>query len=138
MDMVQSLVQEDLTCSGGAKSMCHNYLACSLDPRKHNCWDHIHAQKEEISPQREPHAPQLKSSPCSLQLEQNPMQQQRSSTAKNTYINKYFFKVIDGNLWKITSIVNWLFTLKEEKAKLKNICGNIYSTTRWKIISTLP
>ena len=35
-DMVQSLVQEDLTCSGTAKSMSHNYLACALDLRKHN------------------------------------------------------------------------------------------------------
>ena len=33
---VQSLVQEDPTCHGEAKLMCHNYRTCSLEPRDHN------------------------------------------------------------------------------------------------------
>ena len=35
---VQSLIQEDPTCQGAAKPMCHNYWACALKPRSRNSW----------------------------------------------------------------------------------------------------
>ena len=37
---VQSLVQEDPTCCGATKPMCHNYWACALEPVSHNYWAH--------------------------------------------------------------------------------------------------
>ena len=33
---VQALVQEDPTCHGATKPMCHNYSACALEPTSHN------------------------------------------------------------------------------------------------------
>ena len=60
---VQSLLQEDPTCRGAAKAMRHNYWTCAraqepqlLSPRAANT---------------EACAPQLGSSPCSLQLEKS-------------------------------------------------------------------
>ena len=44
--LVQALVQEDPTCRGATKPMCHNYRACALEPKSHN----LRAL--------EPHAPQ--------------------------------------------------------------------------------
>ena len=35
---VRSLVQEDPTCHGATKPMCHNYWACALEPTSHNYW----------------------------------------------------------------------------------------------------
>ena len=35
---VQSLIQEDPTCQGAAKPMCHNYWACALKPGSRNSW----------------------------------------------------------------------------------------------------
>ena len=34
---VWALVQEDPTCHGATKHMCHNYWACALEPTSHNC-----------------------------------------------------------------------------------------------------
>ena len=33
---VRALVQEDPTCRGATKSVCHNYWACALEPMSHN------------------------------------------------------------------------------------------------------
>ena len=33
---VQFLMQEDPTCCGANKPMCHNYKACALEPWSHN------------------------------------------------------------------------------------------------------
>ena len=33
---VRALVQEDPTCRGATKPMCHNYSACYLEPASHN------------------------------------------------------------------------------------------------------
>ena len=38
---VQSLVQEDPTCCGATKPMCHNYWAWALEPASHNYWAHV-------------------------------------------------------------------------------------------------
>ena len=38
---VQALVQEDPTCHGAAKPVCHNYWACALEPASHNYWAHV-------------------------------------------------------------------------------------------------
>ena len=38
---VQALVQEDLTCRGATKPMCHNYWAYALEPVSHNYWAHV-------------------------------------------------------------------------------------------------
>ena len=35
---VQALVQEDPTCHGATKPVCHNYWACALEPASHNYW----------------------------------------------------------------------------------------------------
>ena len=35
---VQALVQEDPTCCGTTKPLCHNYWACALEPVSHNYW----------------------------------------------------------------------------------------------------
>ena len=35
---VWSLVQEDPTCCGATKPVCHNYWACALEPTSHNYW----------------------------------------------------------------------------------------------------
>ena len=37
---VRALVWEDPTCRGATKPVCHNYLACSLEPTSHNYWAH--------------------------------------------------------------------------------------------------
>ena len=33
---IRALAQEDATCGGATKSMCHNYWACALEPMSHN------------------------------------------------------------------------------------------------------
>ena len=35
---VRALVQEDPTCRGATKPVCHNYWACALAPASHNYW----------------------------------------------------------------------------------------------------
>ena len=35
---VRDLVQEDPTCHGATKPLCHNYWACALEPVSHNYW----------------------------------------------------------------------------------------------------
>ena len=37
---VRALVWEDPTCRGATKPVCHNYLACTLEPTSHNYWAH--------------------------------------------------------------------------------------------------
>ena len=37
---VWALVQEDPTCRGAAKPVCHNYWACALEPASHSYWAH--------------------------------------------------------------------------------------------------
>ena len=69
---VWSLVQEDSTCCGATKPLYHNYWTCTLLPVLCN----------EKPPQWEAHAPQLESSPHSLQLEKPCVQQQRPRVAK--------------------------------------------------------
>ena len=88
---LSSSSQEDSTCHGAIKLMCHNSWACTLEP--------VHATTTEAGepracalqlekpPQWEVCAPQLESRPHLAQLEKAFMQQQRPSTA-NTYIRK--------------------------------------------------
>ena len=38
---VRALVQEDPTCHGAARPVCHNYWACALEPMSHNYWAHV-------------------------------------------------------------------------------------------------
>ena len=35
---VRALVQEDHTCHRATKPVHHNYWACALEPKSHNCW----------------------------------------------------------------------------------------------------
>ena len=37
---VRAMIQEDPTCRGATKPMCHNYWACALEPASHNYWAH--------------------------------------------------------------------------------------------------
>ena len=39
-DTVRSLVQEDSTCCGAIRPVCHNYWAHALEPRS-DCWAHV-------------------------------------------------------------------------------------------------
>ena len=77
---VQSLVQEDPIYCGATKRMHHNYWAHALEPGNCNYWALVlrllkpqclraRAPKQEKSPQREVHPPQLECSPRSLQLQ---------------------------------------------------------------------
>ena len=88
-------IQEDPTCHRATKPICHNYWAHEPQLLKPAHPKACGLQQEE-PPQWEAQAPQLESSPHSLQLEKSPTQQQpRPSTAKNNkYINlkKNFFK----------------------------------------------
>ena len=38
---VWALLQEDPTCHGAAKPVCHNYWACTLEPVSHNYWARV-------------------------------------------------------------------------------------------------
>ena len=93
MTWVQSLIQEDLTCWGGAKPMHHNYWACALETRSCNYWAHVPqllklmhprapAPQQEKAAQWEACTPQLESSPHFRQQEKKPIQQRRSSTTQ--------------------------------------------------------
>ena len=75
---VQSLVQEDSSCCGAPKLMCHNHRACALQQEK---------------PPQEAHAPQL---------EKARSQQRRPSTAKNNSINKQT-KELSRDYWQSSS-----------------------------------
>ena len=52
---VRALVQEDPTCRGAIKPMCHNYWACTLEPASHNCWARV---LQLLKPAPRAHAPQ--------------------------------------------------------------------------------
>ena len=38
---VRALVQEDPTCRGATKPVCHNCRACALEPASHNYLAHV-------------------------------------------------------------------------------------------------
>ena len=38
---VRALVQEDPTCGGATKSVCHSYWACALEPESHDYWARV-------------------------------------------------------------------------------------------------
>ena len=83
---VWALVQEDPTCHGATKPVCHNYWACALEPTSHNYWSH-HA-KSPCSATREATAmirpcTTRMSSPRSWQLEKAHAQQRRPNAAKD-------------------------------------------------------
>ena len=90
---VRALVQEDPTCRGATKPVCHSYWACTLEPANHNYWAHVPqllkpVRLEPVLPTREATAMRspcttTKSSPRSLQLEKAHVQQQRPNAAKN-------------------------------------------------------
>ena len=72
---VRALVQEDPTCHGATKPMCHNYWACALEPASHNYWSprattteacapRACAPQQEKPPQWEAHAPQRRVAPA--------------------------------------------------------------------------
>ena len=84
---VRALVQEDPTCRGATKPVCHNCWACALEPVSHNYWAHVPQLLKptrlepvlcngEATAMRSPHTA-TKSSPRSLQLEKPRKQQQR-------------------------------------------------------------
>ena len=78
----RSLIQEDPMCHGVAKPTHHNYWACALEARSHNCWAHVPwllkptclracAQQQEKPLQWEALTLPLENSPCSLHLEKS-------------------------------------------------------------------
>ena len=98
---VQSLVQEDSTCCGATKPVHHSYWFCALEPRNHNYQAHElqllkpscpGARVSQEKPQKwEAWAPQLESSPHSLQLEKSPCSNEDLAQPN---INKYILKII--------------------------------------------
>ena len=38
---VRALVREDPTCRGATKPVRHNYWACALEPKSHDCWARV-------------------------------------------------------------------------------------------------
>ena len=46
--LVQSLVQEDPTCLGTTKPVCHNFWACALQQEKLLQWEADAPQLEEV------------------------------------------------------------------------------------------
>ena len=72
---VQSLGREDPICRGATKPVCHNYLACALEPSSHSCWRPLpraHALQQERPLPGEVWAPQQESSLHSTWLEKEP------------------------------------------------------------------
>ena len=61
---VRSLIQEDPTCLGATKPVCHNCWACALEPRSHSYWAHLQQLLKPAHPRAR--APQLNrgASPC--------------------------------------------------------------------------
>ena len=90
---VRALGQEDPTCCGATKPLCHSYWACTLEPVSHNYWAHMpqllkptclepmlcnkrsHCNEKPVH-----HNEEL---PHSLQLEKARAQQRRPNAAKN-------------------------------------------------------
>ena len=95
---VRSLVQEDPTCCRAARPMCHNFGACALEPgscsywsssalepvlrNKGSCWDEKPSHHTEESPLLDT-------------AREKPVQQLRSSTAKNEYLKKINMEIIN-------------------------------------------
>ena len=63
---VRSLIQEDPTCHGATKPVCHNYWACALQPASHSYWARAPRARapQEEPPQWEARAPQRRVAPA--------------------------------------------------------------------------
>ena len=94
---VQTLIREDPTCQGATKPTCRDYWACALRPRSQSSWAHVpqilkpvcpraNAPQQEKPPQWAACTLQLESSPCSPQLEKNPLSNEDWAQLKNIYI----------------------------------------------------
>ena len=86
MGSIPGIFQENPTYRRATKPMHHNYLAHALETVSCNYRAHVPevcALQQEKPPQWEAWAPQLKSSPHSLQWEKAHTQQQRPSATKN-------------------------------------------------------
>ena len=72
---VRALVQEDSTCRGAAKPLCHNCWAWALEPASHNYWSPCATTTEVHMPRA--HAPQQEKPPrweaCTLQWRVTPI-----------------------------------------------------------------
>ena len=80
---VQSLIQEDSTCHGATKTVCHNYWECALEPRSCDYRAQVlqllklthpkaRALQQDKPPQREAQALQRERSPRLTQREKSP------------------------------------------------------------------
>ena len=87
-----SLVQEDCTCLGATRPVCYHYSAFMPQLWKPT-FSRARVLQQEKSLPGEAHAPQLESSPHSLQLEKAHIQQWRPSTAKKKYVIIIILKV---------------------------------------------
>ena len=96
---VRALVQEDPTCHGATKPVCHNYWACALGPACHNSWARMlqllkPARLEPMLSSKRSQCTSTKSSPRSPQLEKAHAQQWGPNAAKNKFKKK---KKKEGN-----------------------------------------
>ena len=89
---VPPLVQEDCTCLGATRPVCYHYSAFMPQLWKPT-FSRARVLQQEKSLPGEAHAPQLESSPHSLQLEKAHIQQWRPSTAKKKYVKIIILKV---------------------------------------------
>ena len=71
---VRSLVQEDPTCHGATKPMCHNYWACALQPVSHDYWASEPQLLDPHATATEAHVPRA----CVLQQEKPPKWEARA------------------------------------------------------------
>ena len=116
---VWSLIQEDSTCCGATKSVCHNYWACALEPRSHNYWAHVlqllkplglepMLRQQEKPPQWETCA--LQTYLYSLQLEKALTQNKDPGQTKRNEIN--FFKTVWLGEGRWVILIKWQFKIK--------------------------
>ena len=109
---VWSLVQENRTCHGATKPLCHNYWACALEPSSHNYW--IRIPKACTLQQEKP----LHQEACTPQLESSPFSQLENihHTASKTphsqkKIIKYIFLVFFSLLFFLSLSLSHTFRL---------------------------
>ena len=97
---VWSFVQEDATCQGATKPVCHNYWAQALAPMRGNYWACVPwlLKPMRLGPvlqnkrRRWSEKPQtaMKSSPCSLQLKS--VQKAAKIQCCQKWVNNFFYK----------------------------------------------
>ena len=124
-----SWVWEDPTCHRATKPMRHNYWACALAPRNHNCWAHTSQLLKPTCPRaralQQERPLQLEDSPCSLQREESPRCNKDSVWPKISYILKSH-KAYDNMKNRIHNRKHTVFVTKQSMCVWKTKCTCAY------------